>query len=255
MCAVVCGVHPHKMANMRVLAAAASLCLCARATFIDNLAPRRDSAGAVMDSHDFSLRKYPGTAGYTMVSIAYGECREPASQGCDQTPDKCGFQPNHTINVWQSPDLSSGSWSLVTTAVSLDNRPPGTIYRPDAIWNPHSKSVVLWYNWLNAQGQYMGYAAYTAPTPAGPYSRVRESVNVTMQNATEQCGDFHLFVDPADGTPYIIAGCGFHSAFRGSGPCFCCYRRRRRCRRSRSRSRSRSRRSRRRRRSRSHRPI
>ena len=37
-----------------------------------------------------------------------------------------------------------------------------------------------------------------------------ESVNVSMQNATENCGDFHLFVDPADNTPYVIAGCGFH---------------------------------------------
>ena len=39
---------------------------------------------------------------------------------------------------------------------------------------------------------------------------MREAVNVTMQNSTESCGDFHLFFDPADNTPYIIAGCGFH---------------------------------------------
>ena len=156
----------------------------ARATFIDNLVPRRDTMGAIMDSHDFSIHKYPGTAGYTMVSIGYGECVEPAGHGCDSTPDHCGFQPNHTINVWSSLDLSSGSWSFVTTAVSVDNRPPGTIYRPDAIWNPHTQQVVLWYNWLNAAGHYEGYAAYTAPSPAGPYTRVRESVNVTIQNAT-----------------------------------------------------------------------
>ena len=182
----------------------------ARATFIDNLVPRRDTTGAIMDSHDFSIHKFPGTTGYTMVSISYGECVEPAGHGCDSTPDHCGFQPNHTINVWSSADLSSGSWSFVTTAVSVDNRPPGTIYRPDAIWNPHTQQVVLWYNWLNAAGHYEGYAAYTAPSPAGPYTRVRESVNVTIQNATSSCGDFHLFVDPADSTPYVIAGCDFH---------------------------------------------
>ena len=39
---------------------------------------------------------------------------------------------------------------------------------------------------------------------------MREAVNVTMQNSTESCGDFHLFFDPGDNTPYIIAGCGFH---------------------------------------------
>ena len=163
-----------------------------------------------MDSHDFSLHKYPGLPGYVMVSIAYGSCKEPEAQGCDQTPDKCGFQLNHTINVWTSSDLSSGSWQLLTTAVSLANRPPGTIYRPDAIWNPHTQQVVLWYNWLYANGSYAGYAAYTAPHPAGPYTRARDIVNTSMQNATEQCGDFHLFIDPADGTPYLIAGCGFH---------------------------------------------
>jgi len=56
----------------------------------------------------------------------------------------------------------------------------------------------------------MGYAAYTAKTVAGPYTRVREAVNVSTQNSTENCGDFHLFIDPADNTPYVIMGCGFH---------------------------------------------
>lgn len=183
---------------------------CGASTFIDNTVPRLDISGAIMDSHDFSLHKYPNLPGYYLVSIAYGDCHEPAKQGCDQTPDKCGFQPNHTINVWHSNDLSSGTWTKVTTAVDLSNRPPGTIFRPDAVWNPNTNEVVLWYNWLNAQGVYEGYAAYTAPTPAGPYTRMREAVNVSMQNATENCGDFHLFIDPANNTPYVIAGCGFH---------------------------------------------
>ena len=192
------------------LAAAALLACLARATFIDNMSPRRDNTGQIMDGHDFSIHKYPNTQGYTMVAISYGECMEPAGRGCDQTPDKCGFQPNHTINVWSSSDLSSGSWAHVTTAVSLDNRPPGTIYRPDAIWNPHTQQVVLWYNWLNSAGHYEGYAAYVAPSPAGPYTRVRETVPLTIENATSSCGDFHLFIDPADQTPYVIAGCDFH---------------------------------------------
>jgi hypothetical protein len=182
------------------------LAACASATFINNLIPRRDVDGLIIDGHDFSLRKYPNRPGYTMCSIAYGECKEPANQGCDQTPDKCGFQPNHTINIWRSPDLSTGSWEFVTAAVTLENRPPGTIYRPDAIWNPHTNEVVLWFNWLNAQGVYMGYAAYTAPQIEGPYTRQRDIVNVTIQNATENCGDFHLFIDPKDNTPYVIAG-------------------------------------------------
>jgi hypothetical protein len=109
--------------------------------------------------------------------------------------------------VWTSPDLSSGTWQHLTTAVDLGNRPPGTIFRPDGIYNPNTKEVVLWFNWLNAAGKYEGYAAYTAPSPKGPYTRVREQVNTS--NAAN-CGDFHLFVDPVDNVPYVIAGCQFH---------------------------------------------
>jgi hypothetical protein len=99
---------------------------------------------------------------------------------------------------------------------------------------------VLWFNWLDAQGHYEGYAAYTAPTPAGPYTRVRNQVNTSNacvagrrhQNTrarlfshpliqghsraplpfcSANCGDFHLFVDPADNTP-----CAFLSPKNGS---------------------------------------
>jgi len=141
-----------------------------------------------------------------MTAIAYGLCAEPAGLGCDQTADHCGFQPNHTINVWKSRDLSSGSWAFVTEAVAPADRTAGTIFRPDGIWNPNTNEWVLWFNAPN----YMGYSAYSAPTPAGPYTLQRTIVNVTIKNATENCGDFHLFVDPADNTPYVIAGCGFH---------------------------------------------
>ena len=118
-----------------------------------------------------------------------------------QTHDHCGFQPNHTINVWKSNDLSSGSWQFVTEAVSEAQRVDGTIFRPDGIWNPNTNTWVLWYN----APDYVGYSAYTAPSPAGPYTRQRIAVNVSIVNSTQHCGDFHLFVDPADGTPYVIA--------------------------------------------------
>lgn len=119
---------------------ASLLAAASSATFINNLVPRLDSAGAIMDAHDFSMHKFPGL-GYVLTAISYGECFEPAGRGCDQTPDHCGFQPNHTINVWTSPDLSSGSWVHLTTAVDLANRPPGTIYRPDATWNPNTNET------------------------------------------------------------------------------------------------------------------
>lgn len=70
-----------------VLASSAS----AVPTTINNLVPRLDNKGAIMDSHDFSLRLYPDGY-YYMTSVAYGGCTEPANLGCDQTSDHCGFQ-------------------------------------------------------------------------------------------------------------------------------------------------------------------
>ena len=188
----------------------ALLATAAAATYIDNMVPRRDVDGVILDSHDFSLHKYPGREGYWMFSVAYGGCLEPANQGCDQTADHCGFQMNHTVNVWSSPDLSSGSWVKVAEAISPAQRPAGTVYRPKAVWNPKTSEVVAWHNYVHPSGEYAGYAAYTAPRIEGPYALQRLVVNVTVQNATEQCGDYDLFVDPADGTGYAIMGCGFH---------------------------------------------
>jgi hypothetical protein len=180
------------------------------ATFINNLEPRYDINGEILDSHDFSLYKYPGHTGYYMISVAYGECKEPANLGCDQTSDKCGFQFNHTVNVWRSTDLSSGSWEFISEAISPQMRPAGTLYRPDAIYNPNTNNVVLWHNWVHVDGTYAGYAAYTAPDPQGPYTLQRNVTNVTVNNSTSHCGDFHLFIDPVDNTPYAIMGCDFH---------------------------------------------
>jgi hypothetical protein len=195
------------MAPLSTFLLAVLLPSLAASTFFDNLAPRLDNTGAIMDSHDFSLRTYPGDPSfYYMTSIAYGTCKEPAGKGCDQTADHCGFQFNHSINVWKSADLSSGSWQFVAEAVSEAQRVDGTIFRPDGIWNPHTSQWVLYYNAPN----YVGYSAYTAPSPAGPYTRQRIAVNLTIVNSTQHCGDYHLFIDPVDSTPYIIAGCNFH---------------------------------------------
>ena len=89
------------------------------------------------------------------------------------------------------------------TRTCIVEPPPPTYTGPDGIWNPNTGSWVLWI----AQN---GYVAFTAPSPAGPYTLARRSVNVTIQNATEACGDYHLFVDPRDNTPYVIAGCHFY---------------------------------------------
>jgi hypothetical protein len=189
--------------------------------YIDNTVPRLDDTGAIMDSHDSSIRpffdKSTNSTVYYMFSIAYGLCKEPANYGCDQTSDKCGFQYNHTINVWKSSTLASGSWHFVDTAIAESQRPAGVIYRPDGIFNPNTNSWVLYWNFVYPNGTYGGYIAATSPAPEGPFSLQTIDVNVSTNNATWHCGDFHLFIDD-DGTPYIIMGCNFHMIIEKLNP-------------------------------------
>ncbi len=39
---------------------------------------------------------------------------------------KCGFQMDHNISIWSSPNLTSGSWSYVGNAINVADRPAGT---------------------------------------------------------------------------------------------------------------------------------
>lgn len=48
-------------------------CVGAVSITINNLEPRLDNNGNIMDSHDFSLHLYPDGY-YYMTSVAYGPC-------------------------------------------------------------------------------------------------------------------------------------------------------------------------------------
>ena len=40
-------------------------------------------------------------------------------------PEKCGFQLNHNISIWTSPNLTSGSWTYAGNAINVTDRPAG----------------------------------------------------------------------------------------------------------------------------------
>lgn len=42
-------------------------------------------------------------------------------------PEKCGFQLNHNISIWTSPNLTSGSWTYSGNAIDVSGRPAGTL--------------------------------------------------------------------------------------------------------------------------------
>jgi Glycosyl hydrolases family 43 len=170
--------------------------------FFDNLSPMMDTTGSIMDAHDQSIRKSGDY--YYRHAVAYGPCKEPVNHGCDTTSDHCGFQQNHTVNVWRSKTLASGSWEFLGEAMPVSSRPPGVLFRPDAILNPLTNLWVLYWNYVYPSGTYAGCAAATSATPEGPFALQRELVNTTFKG-----GDFHLFTDPKDNAGYIIYGASY----------------------------------------------
>jgi hypothetical protein len=91
----------------------------AAATTINNLAPRLDVNGVIVDAHDGSVQMFGGKPPFYMHAVQYGLCHEPANYGCDSTPDRCGFQYDHNITVYTTNDLSSGTWQFVGTRKSV----------------------------------------------------------------------------------------------------------------------------------------
>lgn len=74
---------------------------------IDNMVPRLDSTGTILDGHDGRLQKFNDSGPYYLHTLAYGLCNEPNGQGCNQ-PDgrfSCGFRLDHNITVYTTDDL------------------------------------------------------------------------------------------------------------------------------------------------------
>lgn len=168
----------------------------AKTITINNTSPRLDVNGEIVDGHDLSLRVLPdGT--YLATTIEYGLCVAPKGQGCDQTPDHCGFLDTHNVTIWTSPDLTSGSWTKHGNAFPLSSRPPGLIFRPDAIFNPNTQLWVLWYNYAGVGGN-----TYMTSTSTSPYGEYKGFAKSNCTDATWTGGDFHLFTDANQG--YVI---------------------------------------------------
>jgi hypothetical protein len=71
---------------------------------------RLDNKGEIMDAHDGTIQQFGGKGDFYIHAVSYGDCKAPTGQGCDRTADQCGFQYDHNISIYTSPDLSSGSW-------------------------------------------------------------------------------------------------------------------------------------------------
>ena len=150
-----------------------------RTVTINNVEPRRDVAGRIIDAHDGCLQFFEGR--FYLYGTAYGTNTDY-------------FQTNHHYCVYSSPDL--GQWTY--EGELLQAQPSGVYYRPYVVFNPNIRKYVLWYNWYqkNWDGQ-TGVAVSTSPS--GPFTIVNPNIQLSHAHA----GDGSLFVDD-DGTAYYI---------------------------------------------------
>ena len=117
---------------------------------INNLKPRLDIHGTIMDTHDGSIQQFEKNGLYYIHAMQYGLCEEPPNYGCDGAgmASKCGFLPDHNISIWSSPNLTSSSWTYVGNAINVADRPAGVVFRPHLVFNPNTKLYVLIWNYM-----------------------------------------------------------------------------------------------------------
>src|ERR1017187_325812 len=146
---------------------------------INNIEPRRNVAGEIIDAHGGCLQLFNGR--YYLYGTAYGTNESSLALNCP-------------FRVYSSPDLERWTYE----GELLKDQPAGVYTRPGVVFNPHTHKYVLWYNWFPTlwNGQ---TAVATSDTPVGPFIIVDQNVRVFGSCP----GDGSLFVDD-DGTGYCI---------------------------------------------------
>ena len=151
-----------------------------QAVTINNVEPRREINGEILDAHDGCLHFFNGR--YYLYGTAYGK--------------SAGFGINNRFRVYSSPDLERWTFEGELLREPAD----GIYYRPYVVFNPNTRQYVLWYNWYQKlwEGR-LGVAV--SDTPEGPFTIVNTDVEVSQ--VASRPGDGSLFVDD-DGTGYFI---------------------------------------------------
>jgi beta-xylosidase len=184
-----------------VLTVIINVVTCRQVT-ISNVVPRRDTNGNIMDAHDGNVLLYDGL--YYYFGPSYGLCKEPPGpSGCASIqPGSCGFQLNHNVSLYTSPDLSE--WTFRGYVFQMSSmKKQGIMFCPKVLQNSKTKKWVLWFNYLPVTGPGFSqslYAVATSDTPQGPFQIVDDNITTL---AWDNTGDFNLFQDD-NGDGYII---------------------------------------------------
>jgi hypothetical protein len=184
-----------------VLLSAAFAAATAVNVTISNVIPRTDNTSQIMDAHDGKIIMKDGL--YWWYAASYGMCKEPAgNSGCSgAAPGACGFQFNHNVSLFSSPDLKNwDNWGPVFQ-MAQSGIDGSILFCPKVLFNAQTKLFVLWFNWiLGSSFADSYYSTWTSPNPNGPWTMVQKAVTTLAYADT---GDFNLFQDD-DGSAYII---------------------------------------------------
>jgi hypothetical protein len=153
---------------------------------ISNDAPRRDTAGNIIDCHSGNILYHGGQ--YFMYGEHYGN-----STGFGPSPPL--LYPK--IVVYTSPDMSA--WTFRGFAVSdWPTKPYGTFFTPWAVFNERTQLFVLWFN------AYLGGCCagnWGVATSADGVNFTVVSLDVVPKYGVVDCNS--LLVDD-DGTAYVL---------------------------------------------------
>lgn len=154
--------------------------LQAQKNFIaDNLAPRMDSDGKIVDAHDGRTIQFGNK--FYWYGTRYGATN--------------GFTTANEYVSYSTTDFKT--WKPEGSL--LPQKPAGVYYRPHVVYNQKNGKYVLWYNWYPKlwDGQ---FGVAVADAPQGPFTIVSDNVKVKHSNLG--VGDLGVFVDD-DGKAYL----------------------------------------------------
>ncbi|QLG44649.1 family 43 glycosylhydrolase [Costertonia aggregata] len=146
---------------------------------INNVLPRLDTNGNIIDAHDGRLIQFGDV--FYWYGTSYGTTN--------------GFTAKNHYVCYSSKDLKT--WTK--EGKLLPDQPEGVYYRPHVVYNEKTKRYILWYNWYPKlwNGQ---FGVATSKSPSGPF-KIKNN-DVKMFRSDIGLGDFGLFVDD-DKTCYL----------------------------------------------------
>ena len=197
------------------------------AVMIDNIIPRRDQHGNILNAHDGHIVLVNGT--FWLFGTSYTHCLMTDHTACLGTcgtmGGKCAYPispdviPNHPACGWTNNDFAAYSstdlvsWRLENPSIlPADQRPNGIFFRPKVMWNDQTRKFVLWMNFVTEGWDQNGtdfehqhwstLATAVSDRPDGPYSfdgGHRPPIPMGTGSQSYAHGDFGVFTDPDTG--------------------------------------------------------